>query len=242
MIDLSPTWLAVAVACVLAGAVVQGVLGWGFAFLALPAVAQLHDAAIPYVVILLSLPLVALIARRERGSADLGTVAVLCTGRLMGTAAGVWLLVVMSRRALEAAVGMGLLLAVAGIVVHARPGSIRGGTLVAGTVSGVFATTTGIGGAPVSLALNDRSGAELRSTLSLTFLFGSFISIGALLIADQIRWWHVELALELLPAMLVGLWLSRLVAARVDGDRLRVLVLWFASVVGLTTVIHAAVG
>jgi uncharacterized protein len=235
-------WVVLTLVFVLAGAVVQGVLGWGFAFLALPVVAQLDANAIPYVVLLLSLPLVFGIAHRDRGSADLRVVAVLSAGRLVGSAAGVWLLVVMSQRALEAVLGIGLLLAVAGILVRAQPRHVRGGTLAAGTVSGVFATATGIGGAPVSLALTDRSGAELRSTLSLTFMIGSLISTTALLASGHLEWWHVELAAQLLPAMLIGLWISGKVADRVDGERLRYAVLAFASIVGVATLAHAALG
>ena len=233
-------WVILTVVFVLAGAVVQGVLGWGFAFLALPVVAQLDADAIPYVVLLLSLPLVVGIAHRDRGSADLHAVAVLSAGRLVGSAAGVWLLLVMSQRALEAVLGVGLLLAVAGIVIRVEPRSVPGATLAAGTVSGVFATATGIGGAPVSLALTDRSGAELRSTLSLTFLIGVLISVAALLATGHMEWWHVGLAAQLLPAMLVGLWISGKVADRIDGERLRYAVLAFATIVGAATIVHAA--
>ena len=83
--------LAVAVA---AGAVVQGSIGFGYALVAVPAMVLLFPWAVPVTPLLLALPMTLLMSAREWRSIDLGGFALITGGRLVGTVAGVVLLVV----------------------------------------------------------------------------------------------------------------------------------------------------
>ncbi len=105
-----------------------------------------------------------------------------------------------------------------------------------GIASGVTSTAAAIGGPPLALIYQGRSGAELRSTLAISFVVGIVMSLAGLALAGKVEGWHLVLALQLLPGLLVGLWASRWVVERLDERWLRPAVLTFAAVAGLTVV------
>ncbi len=109
----------------------------------------------------------------------------------------------------------------------------------AGFVSGVMSTTGAIGGPALGLAYQDRPGPELRSTLALAFAVGVVLSLGALAAAGEVRGEQVVWALQLLPAMALGLWASRFTARRLDGRWLRPAVLGFAALAGVAALLRA---
>src|SRR4028119_778593 len=103
--------LAVAVA---AGAVVQGSIGFGYALVAVPAMVLLFPWAVPVTPLLLALPMTLLMSAREWRSIDLGGFALITGGRLVGTAAGVVLLVVAPKGYLSMLTGLLILAAALG--------------------------------------------------------------------------------------------------------------------------------
>src|SRR4028118_284277 len=97
------TTLAVAVAV---GAVIQGSIGFGYALVAVPAMVLLLPWAVPVTPLLLALPMTLLMSAREWRSIDLGGFALITGGRLVGTAAGVVLLVVAPKGYLSVLTGL----------------------------------------------------------------------------------------------------------------------------------------
>ena len=65
-------------------------------------------------------------------------------------------------------------------------------------------TAGGIGGPPLALVYQDRSGPEIRSTLAVAFLVGTGISLVALFFVGKLEWEHVLLALQLLPGLFLA--------------------------------------
>lgn len=226
--------LAVAVA---AGAVVQGSIGFGYALVAVPAMVLLLPWAVPVTPLLLALPMTVLMSAREWRSIDLGGFALITAGRLVGTAAGVALLVVAPKSLLSVLTGILILAAALGSFF--KPSfEVNDGTRVAGGLaSGVVGTVAALGGTPLALVYQDRSGAELRSTLAISFVLGILMSLAGLALAGQVEGRHAILALQLLPGMLVGLWASRWVVERLDERWLRPAVLAFAAVAGAVIVL-----
>ena len=102
-----------------------------------------------------------------------------------------------------------------------------------GHTSGVVGTVAALGGTPLALVYQDRSGAELRSTLAISFVVGIAMSLVGLGLAGQVEGRQVILALHLLPCMLVGLW----VVERLDERWLRPAVLTFAAAAGLVIIL-----
>jgi uncharacterized protein len=133
----------------------------------------------------------------------------------------------------------GLLIMAAALGSFLKPDfEVRNSTrLTGGIASGVVGTVAALRGTPLALVYQDRSGAELRSTLAISFVVGIAMSLVGLGLAGKVEGRHVVLALELLPGLLVGLWASRWVAKRLDERWLRPAVLIFAAVAGLVIIL-----
>ena len=222
------TLVAVAV-----GAVIQGSIGFGYAFVAVPTMALLYPEALPATPLLLALPLTALMSAREWRSIDVTGFFLITVARAVGTAAGVALVVLIPTSLLSVLVGL-LITAVALLSFFNPNFEVSNKTRLAGGIaSGITSTTAAIGGPPLALIYQDRSGAELRSTLSISFVVGIVMSLVGLAFAGRVQGWHLLLALQLLPGLLVGLWASRWVIKYLDERWLRPAVLIFAALAGL---------
>ena len=222
------TLIAVAV-----GAVIQGSIGFGYAFVAVPTMALLYPEALPATPLLLALPLTALMSAREWRSIDVTGFFLITVARAVGTAAGVALVVLIPTSFLSVFVGL-LITAVALLSFFNPNFEVSNKTRLAGGIaSGITSTTAAIGGPPLALIYQDRSGAELRSTLSVSFVVGIVMSLVGLTLAGRVQGWHLLLALQLLPGLLVGLWASQWVIKYLDERWLRPAVLTFAALAGL---------
>ncbi len=218
------------------GGVIQGSIGFGYAFIAVPALALLYPEAVPVTPLLLALPMALLMSAREWRSIDVTGFFLITAARALGTAAGVALLILIPANFLSVLVG--LLITTAALTSFISPSfEVDNKTRVAGGIaSGVTSTTAALGGPPLALIYQGRSGAELRSTLAISFVLGIVMSLVGLALADKVEGWHFFLALQLLPGLLVGLWASRWIIKRLDERWLRPAVLAFAAVAGLTVV------
>jgi uncharacterized membrane protein YfcA len=240
-VEWAPFELALLLAVVFVGTVVQGTLGFGLALLVVPVAAVVAPEALPAAVIVLVLPLSFWLAFRERRSVDLSGLLYLIGGRLVGTALGVALLVAVPIAYLSVLFG-GLVVVAAVASAVSGPGLAvnRATQSVGGVASGIMGTAAGIGGPPLALVYQSRPGAEIRGTLAVVFAVGGAISLLALVPAGRVTGGHVTLALVLLPALVLGL----LVAARLTKvvartPWLRPAVLLFAALSGLAAAAQA---
>ena len=226
------TVVAVLAVAVAAGAVIQGSIGFGYALVAVPAMVLLLPWAVPVTPLFLALPMTLLMSAREWRSIDLGGFALITAGRLVGTVAGVALLVLAPKGWLSTLTG--LLIVAAALGSFFSPNfEVNDRTRIAGGLaSGVVGTVAALGGTPLALVYQDRSGPELRSTLAISFVVGILMSLAGLWLAGKVEARHAVLALELLPCLLVGLWASRWVVERLDERWLRPAVLAFATIAG----------
>jgi uncharacterized protein len=231
------TVVAVVAVAVAAGAVIQGSIGFGYALLAVPAMVLLLPWAVPVTPLFLALPMTLLMSAREWRSIDLGGFALITAGRLLGTVAGVVLLVLAPKGYLSMLTGLLILTAALGSFLKPTFEVNKRTRLAGGVASGVVGTVAALGGTPLALVYQDRSGAELRSTLAISFVVGIAMSLVGLGLAGQVEGRHVLLALQLLPCMLVGLWVSRWVVGRLDERWLRPAVLAFAAAAGLVIIL-----
>lgn len=219
------------------GAVIQGSIGFGYALVAVPALVLLLPWAVPVTPLLLALPMTALMSAREWRSIDFDGFLLITLGRLLGTTVGVALLVLAPRGYLSTLTGF--LIVAAALASFFKPSfEVRNSTRVTGGVaSGVVGTVAALGGTPLALVYQDRSGPELRSTLSVSFVVGIAMSLVGLGLAGKVEGRHFVLALELLPGLLVGLWASRWVVKRLKERWLRPAVLTFAAVAGVAIIL-----
>ena len=124
---------------------------------------------------------------REWHSIDFGGFFLITAGRLLGTVAGVALLVFVPGGSLSTLVGV--LILAAALASFLRPSfEVRDSTrLTGGMASGVVSTVAALGGTPLALVYQDRSGAELRSTLSISFVVGITMSLVGLGLAGKVE-------------------------------------------------------
>ncbi|UFS64177.1 sulfite exporter TauE/SafE family protein [Paracoccus denitrificans] len=220
-----------------ASAFVQGAVGIGFALIMAPIFGLIDASYLPVTLLILMLPLNFLVAWRERASIDRRGASWITVGRFFGTFLGMAVLVALSVRQLEIAVGLLTVLA-AVIALLSPPFSPRPqASLGVGLFTGVTETATGIGGPPLALLYQHSSGPVLRSTVAACFLVGEVISLVILLIAGRIGQDQALAALLLIPAVLIGSGLSRRVHSRINGPALRLAVLIFSIVSGAALVV-----
>ena len=208
-------------------AAVQGVVGMGFAVVSVPILRTLNPLLAPVPQLLMSPPMTASMAWRERHHADLRGVGWILAGRFPGALLGLGLIALASERALDVIIGLGVLGAVvilgSGVSVKRTPGTKFG----AGVMSGVLSIVASIGGPPVALLYRDEPGPTVRSSLAVVFFVGILMTVAIRLAAGKILLDEARLALYLWPAQVAGLrvssWAKEIVPAW--GVRAGILVL-----------------
>jgi uncharacterized protein len=238
-VHLTAAELGVALAAVLAGAFVQGAVGFGVNLLAAPVLALAEPEALPATLILVALPLAFGMLVREHDAIDGTGLRWLVVGRLPGTAVGVLVVATLPADGLAAVIGALVLLAVAMSVVAPPLPVTPGSALAVGAISGAMGTASSIGGPPPALLYQHHPGPVLRSTTAALFVVGTVLSTLALAVGGQVGWDHVVLAAVLTPAVGAGLLLSHLLRARIDAGWLRPAVLVVATVAAIATLARA---
>lgn len=231
-------WLLASLA-VLAASFVQGSSGMGFALIVAPVLTLLAPDLLPVCVLILMLPLNAYVAWRERHALDRRGASWISAGRIVGTFGGLAVLALLSAQALSIFVGLSTIAAavVTWFIPAFTPGLLA--FIMAGLITGVTETATGIGGPPMALTYQHRPPAEMRATMALCFLIGELISLVFLLFMGKVQMLHLSAALQLLPALAVGAVASRFVHTHIDAKVMRLFVQAFAVISGLVLLIKA---
>jgi uncharacterized protein len=222
--------LAVAV-----GALVQSGAGLGVGLVASPVVAILDPALMPGSMLVTGAWLPALILVREARHTDWSGVTWALAGRVAGTVAGVWVVAVVSLRALGIIVG-GVVLA--GIAITSLGTFVprnRWTLVTAGVVSGATATASSIGGPPVALLYQREHGPRVRATLSAFLCVGNLLALAGLAASGHLPARDVEAGLVFVVFAVAGFAASTRLRRFLDAGhtRLAVLVLAIASAIVL---------
>jgi uncharacterized protein len=244
------TGLLLASLAVLAGATVQASAGFGLALIAGPALVAVLDpteAVTTLMVLATTTTLLLLLVRRGgRPVVRWADVRVLVPAAVPGVLAGVLVLAVVSKPALQLAVGVGVLAAVALQVlrrpVHGRTTASRWTTLGVGLTAGVLTTTTGTNGPPLVLWLERRQAApaEMRDTLAVLFLTLNLLGAAVLTATGRAgQAFRPEVVLVLLAAAVTGHVAGRRLFHLLDARRFRVAGLTLSALAGVASVVAA---
>jgi len=227
-------------AVVLFAAFVQGSTGVGFALIAAPVIGLVKPELLPVCVLVLMLPLNLYVIWRERSAVDRFGASWITGGRVLGTAGGLWVLTALSATQLAWFVGLSTIAAAVVTLMMPAFSPGRQAFVAAGVITGVTETATGIGGPPLALVYQHQPPATMRSTIALCFLIGQLMSLATLWATGHIGPAQMKAAGSLLPALVLGALLSRLVHHRINGRFLRIFVQVFAIVSGLVLLVHAS--
>lgn len=233
------TDLLILAAAVLIAAFVQGATGFGFALLAGPVIGIVQPALLPGFLLIQMIPLNSYILWRERGGIDKPGVTWVSAGRLLGTFGGLGVLLLVTAHQLQLLIGLSIILAVITTLLAPSFDPRRVAFVIAGLVTGVTETSTGIGGPPLALVFQHRPAPTLRSSVAACFVIGEVISLFILALTGKIGSDQIRSAVLLLPAVAIGALLSHLVHHRLTGPRMRYTVLGFALLSGLVVTAQA---
>lgn len=240
------------VACgvaILLGAVVQGAVGTGLALVSVPVLAWFAPELVPVGILVAAMPIAVTAAVRERAHMDVPAVGWALLGRLPGGLLGAVAVAMLPVRGLQALVATTVLLAVlTAVVTDARtvgqdPRRPRRSTIVlAGVVSGVGGTTSGIGGPPIAIVFRNVGGPAIRSTLSIVIVLGAVLSMLSLALVGEVTLPRLAAGAALIPLVMVGYAFAGHLRGRLDPAGVRVFVLVISSLAGAGLLVDALTG
>lgn len=205
-----PLWaLLVSEAVILLSAFVQGSIGLGFAIVSVPVMALCDPRLAPVPQLLLAAPLTFYMWWRERGATDWRGIGWVLLGRLPGAGIGVLALRLASPRLLDLLVASFVLLGVAALASGRQLPRTPPIQLAAGTFAAISSVVSSIGGPPLALLYGGAHAETLRASLATIFSIGLTVTISARLVAGAITMVDLQLALWLLPALVLGLAASK---------------------------------
>ncbi|CAN5741193.1 sulfite exporter TauE/SafE family protein [soil metagenome] len=239
--------LGLAMAIVLGAGFISGLAAFGFALVAVPPLLLLYEpATVTSISILLVLITRWLILRYAWREVDWHTVATLLPTALVGTVVGL-----LAIREL----GAGWIELIAGLVVVGSamillegltiPGaSSRVAAPVAGLLSGMLATSTGMAGPPVVLLFAARRMPPqvFRGSMTIVFYLTGLLAIGLLVWDDLAGREQLQISLALLPAAVAGTWLGQRALLRFSSQQFHRLVLVLLLLTGSVAVLKAVGG
>jgi len=217
----------------------QGSSGMGFAMLTAPIVTLFQPALIPVMLLVLMIPLNAYVGWRERHAIDWRGVKLISAGRFAGTFLGLWILFTVNLHQLALLIGWSIVIAVVVALLSPSFNPNRLALSLVGLVTGVTETSTGVGGPPLALAYQHKSGPVLRSTVALCFLVGEVISLFVLVVSGKVVSSTLIMSVKMLPFLALGSFASRFVHHKLDGALLRYLVLGISGVSGVVVLLQA---
>lgn len=232
-----PEWLAASVV-VVAGAIVQGSLGFGVALVAAPLLFLIDPALVPGPMIVAGLGVAFLVYGRDHAAVDHREIAWVLPGLAIGVVIAGIVLRLVSRDVLGLLFGALVLLAVA-LSLRRPPTPGRHLLFWAGGLSGFMGTATSIGGPPLALVFQDHRGMRLRGTLAACFAPTGILSLVALSWAGHLDVAQVLAGLSLLPGIALGVRISTRTARHLDRHWLRAAVLAVSALAAVVAIVRA---
>ena len=225
--------ILVAVLIVLVGSIIQGSVGIGLGFIAVPVLILLDQAYVPGPLLLVALILTILVSYREYKTIVFSEISWAIMGRIAGTFIGVAALVLIPDNKLAILFGIVILMAVGLSISGFRLTLLPRNLVLTGILSGIMGTTSAIGGVPMALIYQDLQGPELRGTLSAIFVIGTLISILSLIVIGRFGTRELVLALEIMPGVIIGYMISNHTIKLFDKRVIRSAILLLAASSGV---------
>ncbi|CAL9593351.1 hypothetical protein SUDANB121_05302 [Nocardiopsis dassonvillei] len=236
------TFAVVAALAVVVGAMVQSTVGLGLGLVGAPVLSLLDPTLMPGALLVTVVVLPVLTLFQERRHVDWRGIAWGLPARLPGTALAVWVVAVLPPRALAAAVGVMVLIAVALSLRSFRVRITPASLVTAGALSGFTGTATSIGGPPMALLYQYEEPARVRATLAAFFLFGGLLSLTALGVGGQLDTRILVVGAAGMPLVALGFAAGVALRNRVRAGPLRLGMLAVVALSAIALLVQAALG
>ena len=205
------------VACVLvASSAIQSATGSGFGLIAGPALILIAPWLVPAPLLILTIPMMLLVATRERGHCDTRAVGIASFTMLPGIAVGLWFVQRVDTAAVQLLVAMLALAAGAAMLAGKSVTGSRRTLAGAGAAAGFMGALAAMPGPPLSLTYRPNDAAALRSTLSTIFLVMAAATLVALQFQIGITGNELLTAAALSPLLVCGHLLGSQMARRIS--------------------------
>lgn len=233
-------WLAAA-AVTLAGTILQGSIGFGVALLGAPLLYLVEPWLVPGPILIVGLAVPLLVALREWRAVDTREIGRMVPGMAVGVAAAGVVVRAVGADTLGLLFGALVLLAVGLSLRRQPPVPGRATLLAAGGLAGFMATATSICGPVLALAFQDRGGSRLRGSLSACLIPIGGFALLALAWAGRLGAREWLAGVSLLPAVLLGFFVSAATARMLDRQWLRTAVLAVSALAAMLAIVRALV-
>ena len=227
---------------VAAACMTQAAIGFGGNLIAMPLVALVEPSLVPGAVLVAVTAQNVLMMVRDRDAVQVKSVASALAGRVAGTLVAIVVLRHISDDGLQLAVAITVLILVALTAVDAAPRRTHMTMVGAGTISGFFAATAGIGGPPVALMFHKDPGPNIRGSMGGFFVVGTTITLIGLAIADRLGSYELRWGLALVPAAVIGFLASGPLLPLVDRGYTRPTILVVSTLAAVGIVVRLFLG
>ena len=238
---LTPHSVFIAILIITVGATLQGSVGLGLGFIAVPLLAIVDQRYLPGPLLLAALVLTIFMSYRDYNAIQFKGIQWVVSGRLIGSSLGALLLTIVPGDYLSLLFAMMIIMAVILNLTGLRLQLSTKNLLGTGTLSGLMSTSSAIGGPPIALIYQYLNGPALRGTLSSIFVIGTIISLIMLVMIDRFGVTELLLSLLLLPGIFAGLILSKYTKKILDRGFIRPAVLLFSLLSGGALIIKSLI-
>ncbi|WP_231559155.1 sulfite exporter TauE/SafE family protein [Paracoccus sp. PAMC 22219] len=229
---LGPWMICALTVCV--GTLVQRLSGAGYGMFAAPVMALVAPDWLPGTVILVGFVVGIGSLLNTRDAIRWQDLPPGFAGRILGTAVAAYIATaVVGTDGLAIIVGFVVLIAVALTVLGLTFPISSGSLFIAGGVSGVMGTLTGIGAPPMAILYSKVDTRRAAATQNAFYGFGTLISIIALSIAQVLTFPQLAFAASLAPLVPFALLVSRPLATRFERGAIRPWALGLATISAL---------
>ncbi len=221
------------------GSFVQSAIGFGLAIVTAPILFILSPDYVPAPICLVALFISILNAMKHRDSVEIGGLKMALIGRIPGSFAGGALLVMVSTQVLSLWIGILVLTAVGLSLMPVRLTPTPRRMAIAGFFSGLFGTSSAIGGPPMAILLQHQDANRLRGNLSAFFVVSSILSLIVQVPTGYFTWHHVVITLPLIPASWLGYKLAMMTTGYLPKEKIRIAALVLCFISGVTAIVQS---
>jgi uncharacterized membrane protein YfcA len=218
---------------------VQVASGVGGGFVIVPLLAWVDMGLVPGPLIFASLSLSTLMAVRGYRHVDWQHIPSTLIGMAPGSIAGAWILTVVPTDRLGVVFGSVILLGILITASGLRVPLTHATAAIAGTLSGIMGTSSGIGAPLLALVYQHESGPALRSTLATLYTGASLLILLVLFGFGKFGLAEAWSGLLLMPGFVAGYWVANHFTARIDQVSSRVTVLIVSGAAAVTLIIRS---